>query len=46
LARGYAVSIVGFEEEKIRLYIRQQEQLDGKGYSVIINSYLFKQKKG
>jgi hypothetical protein len=23
---------VGYEEEKIRLYIRQQEQLAGKGY--------------
>ena len=27
-ARGYAVSTVGFEEEKIRSYIRRQEQLD------------------
>ena len=30
-ARGYAVSTVGFEEEKIKHYIRNQEQLDGKG---------------
>ena len=30
--RGYAVSTVGFEEEKIRHYIRQQEQFDKKGY--------------
>lgn len=27
-ARGYAVSTVGFEEEKIRKYIREQEDLD------------------
>ena len=27
-ARGYAVSTVGFEEEKIRKYIRHQEQRD------------------
>ncbi len=30
-ARGYAVSTVGFEEEQIRKYIKQQEQLDGQG---------------
>lgn len=30
-ARGYAVSTVGFEEEKIRIYIKNQEQLDGLG---------------
>ena len=30
-ARGYAVSTVGFEEEKIRKYIRHQEQLDTRG---------------
>jgi len=30
-ARGYAVSTVGFEEEQIRKYIRNQEQLDGSG---------------
>ena len=29
-ARGYAVSTVGFEEAKIRAYIKQQEQLDGQ----------------
>ena len=27
-ARGYAVSTVGFEEAKIKEYIRNQEQLD------------------
>ncbi len=27
-ARGYAVSTVGYEEEKIREYIRNQEQLE------------------
>jgi len=31
-ARGYAVSTVGFEEERVRHYIRQQEQFDEKGY--------------
>lgn len=31
-ARGYAVSTVGFEESQIRAYIKNQEQLDGKGY--------------
>ena len=30
-ARGYAVSTVGFEEEKIKAYIRNQEQLDSQG---------------
>ena len=30
-ARGYAVSTVGFEEEKIKEYIKHQEQLDGLG---------------
>ena len=30
-ARGYAVSTVGFEEEQIRRYIRNQEQLDTQG---------------
>jgi len=29
-ARGYAVSTVGFEETKIREYIRNQEQLDAR----------------
>ena len=31
-ARGYAVSTVGFEEEQIRKYIHNQEQLDSKGF--------------
>ena len=31
-ARGYAVSTVGFEEAKIRTYIKHQEQLDGMGF--------------
>ena len=30
-ARGYAASTVGFEEEQIRKYIRNQEQLDAQG---------------
>ncbi len=30
-ARGYAVSTVGFEEEQIKKYIRNQEQLDSTG---------------
>jgi putative transposase len=30
-ARGYAVSTVGFEEEPIRRYIQNQEQLDTQG---------------
>ena len=30
-ALGYAVSTVGFEEEQIRKYIRNQEQLDAQG---------------
>ena len=30
-ARGYAVSTVGFEEEQIRRYIRDQQQLDDHG---------------
>ena len=30
-AHGYAVSTVGFEEEQIRAYIKQQEQLDAQG---------------
>jgi len=29
LARGYAVSTVGFEEAQIHSYIKHQEQLDG-----------------
>ena len=31
-ARGYAVSTVGFEESAVSAYIKQQEQLDSKGY--------------
>ncbi len=31
-ARGYYVSTVGFEEAKIRKYIRQQEQMDSQGH--------------
>ncbi len=30
-ARGYAVSTVGFEEQQIKSYIKNQEQLDGQG---------------
>lgn len=30
-ARGYAVSTIGFEEAKIKGYIRNQQQLDGQG---------------
>jgi putative transposase len=30
-ARGYAVSIVGFEIEKIKNYVKNQEQLDCSG---------------
>ena len=30
-ARGYAVSTVGFEEKHIQDYIKNQEQLDGRG---------------
>ena len=30
-ARGYAVSTVGFEEAQIREYIKNQEQIDGRG---------------
>jgi putative transposase len=31
-ARGYAVSTVGYEKEKVRAYVKNQEQLDSKGY--------------
>jgi len=31
-ARGYAVSTMGFEVEKIRVYVRHQEQLDNNGF--------------
>lgn len=30
-ARGYSVSTVGYDQENIRTYIRNQEQLDGEG---------------
>ncbi len=30
-ARGYAVSTVGFDEEQIRHYIRNQDGSDGEG---------------
>lgn len=30
-ARGYAVSTVGFEEDKIKTYIKNQTRLDGSG---------------
>lgn len=30
-ARGYASSTVGYNEEQIRQYVRQQDQLDGDG---------------
>lgn len=30
--RSYAVSTVGFEESQIRSYIKNQEQLDSKGF--------------
>ena len=30
-ARSYAVSTVGFEEVQIREYIKNQEQIDGRG---------------
>jgi putative transposase len=32
-ARGYAVSTVGFEEDQIRAYIKNQERLDGAGHN-------------
>jgi putative transposase len=34
-ARGYAVSTVGFEEETIKNYIKNQERLDGIGSNEI-----------
>jgi putative transposase len=30
-ARGYAVSIVGFELGQVRQYMREQEEVDGTG---------------
>jgi REP-associated tyrosine transposase len=32
-ARGYAGSTVGYELEKIIVYVKNQEQLDGRGYN-------------
>jgi putative transposase len=31
-ARGYAVSTVGYELEKVREYVRNQDQLEGQGF--------------
>ena len=31
-ARGYSVSTVGYDQENIRTYIKNQEQLDGHGF--------------
>ena len=31
-ARGYSCSTVGYDEENIRTYIKNQEQLDGQGF--------------
>ena len=31
-ARGYAVSTVGFEKEKVQAYVKNQEQLDSLGF--------------
>ena len=31
-ARGYSVSTVGYDQENIRTYIKNQEQLDGPGF--------------
>ena len=31
-ARGYAVSTIGYEIEKVREYVKNQEQLDSKGF--------------
>lgn len=31
-ARGYAVSTVGFEREKVQEYVKNQEQLDSSGH--------------
>lgn len=31
-ARGYAVSTVGFEREKVQEYVKNQEQLDSEGF--------------
>ncbi len=34
-ARGYAISTVGFNKEQIRAYVKNQEQLDSKGFEEI-----------
>ena len=34
-ARGYSVSTVGYDQENIRSYIKNQEQLDGQGFEEI-----------
>lgn len=31
-ARGYSVSTVGYDQENIRVYIQNQERLDGQGF--------------
>ena len=31
-ARGYCVSTIGYEFEKIRAYVKNQEQLSGQGF--------------
>jgi putative transposase len=31
-ARGYAISTVGFELENVKAYVKNQEQLEGKGF--------------
>ena len=31
-ARGYSVSTVGYDQENIKMYIKNQEQLDGNGF--------------
>lgn len=41
-AKGYAVSTVGYEEEKVRRYIRHQEHLDHKEDGEDQNSEPFK----
>ena len=32
-ARGYSVSTVGYDQENISVYIKNQEQLDGQGFN-------------
>ena len=38
-ARGYAVSTVGFEENQIRKYIKEQEVNDERGTAFSLNQY-------